>query len=834
MVRAVAAEMPARARIAQGLACPAGLLAFDHYLKFEPWVRRAVPAMIVVFLGALSTLTYLLVSDAHDRAIEDSVVNLELIAANVTHDFNDALGTHAARDRAGLSGTFMGAAPAANEAAKTAPTSIRHDAPATGQDIAHEARQTLSQILPARAWAHDQHMLVADAKGEIVAASPPGLTVKGRLIDRLGPSQPLTTFAEKAGVMRITLPDGTDALATVTTLRAPFAQMAFIQPMSSVLADWRRSALRTAAALLTTIIVLCSITGAYFWQAARARLAEADGEKIRDRIDTALNRGRCGLWDWDLARGRIYWSDSMYAMLGMASDQPFLSVGDVDALIHPQDGALSLIAELIATANTDTIDHVFRMRNGKGEWVWLRARAELARDDANRVSHVIGIALDITEQKLLAEQSATADMRLRDALETVSEAFVLWDEDNRLVMCNSKFQRFHNLPNDAILPGLPYPEVMARGAAPLLQSEFNMGEHSAPDAKTYEARLADGRWLQVNERRIKDGGYVSVGTDITTLKHHEEQLMDSERRLMATVADLRRSRQTLEMQAQQLAELAEKYLEQKAEAETANRAKSEFLANMSHELRTPLNAIIGFSELMTQETFGALGSPRYIDYCNDIRISGQRLLEVISDVLEMSRLDAGRVRLDRSEFFIHTAISNVLDGVRAWAGEKSIAVAAVDLPQVKLHADRLAIEKVLAILLRNAVKFTPENGRIAVRCRSVPGATNIYIEDSGVGISAEALEHLGRPFEQCNSRLEDGFKGSGLGLAIARSLIDLHDGSLRIRSTPGKGTIVLVHLPKSQTPVLEALPRPKRLRTLPPLRHLPRPVLRSVGGTQAL
>ena len=105
--------------------------------------------------------------------------------------------------------------------------------------------------------------------------------------------------------------------------------------------------------------------------------------------------------------------------------------------------------------------------------------------------------------------------------------------------------------------------------------------------------------------------------------------MDSERRLMATVADLRRSRQTLELQAQQLAELAEKYLDQKAEAETANRAKSEFLANMSHELRTPLNAIIGFSELMARETFGGLGSPRYLDYCNDIKASGQRLLSVI-------------------------------------------------------------------------------------------------------------------------------------------------------------------------------------------------------------
>jgi two-component system cell cycle sensor histidine kinase PleC len=841
MVRAATAEMLARARVAQGLACKAGRPAFDHYAKIEPWVRRAVPAMIAVFIGALTSLTLLLVNDAHQRAIDNALVNLELVATIVTRDFNTAL------DHGDLDVNPTGATAPTVDApkspvdsalqppdadAKAAPAlPALQGAPASHPDAQQAARQALAQLIPHHALARGQHILVADTQGQIVAAFPPDIPKAENLLDRLGASQPLTVFAEKAGIMRINLADGTDALATVRTLKPPFAQVAFVHPMTSVLAEWQRSTFQTGVALLSTIIVLCSVAAAYFWQAARAGQAEANGDRIRDRIDAALNRGRCGLWDWDLARGRIYWSDSMYALLGMVPDRPFLSIGDIDALIHPQDDALPDLAEMLVAARTDTIDHIFRIQNAKGEWVWLRARCELICDRANQPTNLVGIAVDISEQQMLAEQSATADIRLRDALETVSEAFVLWDADNRLVMCNSKFQRFHNLPNDAIIAGMRYTDVMASGAAPLIHSALNVEPRPQMGAKTYEAQLADGRWLQINERRTKDGGFVSVGTDITALKHHEEQLMDSERRLMATVADLRRSRQTLELQAQQLAELAEKYLEQKAEAETANRTKSEFLANMSHELRTPLNAIIGFSELMSQETFGTLGSPRYLDYCNDIRTSGQRLLNVISDVLDMSRLDAGRVWLEKSDFFVDAAIHKALDGVRPWATEKSIVLRAADLPQIKIHADRLAIERILAILLRNAVKFTGENGLIAVRCRNVPGATNIYVEDNGVGIASEALEHLGRPFEQYDARLEDGFKGSGLGLAIARSLADLHGGSLRIRSTPGKGTIVLVHLPKSHAAIQDVLPpRPRPLRTLAPIRHMPRPALRSVGG----
>ena len=152
---------------------------------------------------------------------------------------------------------------------------------------------------------------------------------------------------------------------------------------------------------------------------------------------------------------------------------------------------------------------------------------------------------------------------------------MLWDSGNRLVLCNSKYQRLHDLADEAVRSGAHYAEL---GDARSVRAQLEAGGPVAAcrHSRTYEARLTDGRWLQVNERRTRDGGYVSVGTDITALKEHEEQLMNSERLLLATVAQLRQSRRSLEEQAQQLADLAERYHEQKAQAEAANRAKAEF------------------------------------------------------------------------------------------------------------------------------------------------------------------------------------------------------------------------------------------------------------------
>jgi signal transduction histidine kinase len=278
----------------------------------------------------------------------------------------------------------------------------------------------------------------------------------------------------------------------------------------------------------------------------------------------------------------------------------------------------------------------------------------------------------------------------------------------------------------------------------------------------------------------------------------ERRLLDSEGQLLATVAELKQSRRSLEEQAQQLAELAERYHEQKSCAEAANRAKAEFLANMSHELRTPLNAIIGFSQLMGSQAFGPLGSKKYGDYCAHILSSGEYLLRVVSDVLDMARLEAGRQSLTYTRFGAAQAVSRAVLDIAPTAREKNVAVRVDVGAEVTVEADPLAVERILTTLMRNAVKFAPEGGEVSIG--AVGGAELIHftVEDNGPGIAAENLVRLGRPFEQAGAVMINGMKGSGLGLAIANSLVELHGGTLRLQSRPDRGAAAMVSLPRVQ------------------------------------
>jgi len=193
--------------------------------------------------------------------------------------------------------------------------------------------------------------------------------------------------------------------------------------------------------------------------------------------------------------------------------------------------------------------------------------------------------------------------------------------------------------------------------------------------------------------------------------------------------------------------------------------------------------------------FGPLGPDKYREYCSDIHQSGQYLLEVINDILDMSKIEAGRIRLEREEIALEAFLNDAMRVVSTRAEDKKLDLVADVSRGVRLRADHRLLKQIVLNLLSNSVKFTPEGGRVVIRGRARGTAVTIAIADSGIGIPRDALAKLGRPFEQVESQLTKSHQGSGLGLAIAKSLTELHDGTMRIRSQLGRGTIVLLRLP---------------------------------------
>jgi signal transduction histidine kinase len=253
------------------------------------------------------------------------------------------------------------------------------------------------------------------------------------------------------------------------------------------------------------------------------------------------------------------------------------------------------------------------------------------------------------------------------------------------------------------------------------------------------------------------------------------------------VVDVLKTFATQSALAIQNARLFHEIADKSRQLEAASQHKSEFLANMSHELRTPLNAIIGFSEVLAQGMFGEINE-KQTEYLHDILESGRHLLSLINDILDLSKIEAGRMELEVSEFDLPQAIQNALTLVRERALRRGIALHhAIDERVAEIRADERKVKQVLLNLLSNAIKFTPEGGRIEVRAVPADGLVEVSVTDTGIGIAPEDLEAVFEEFRQVGAA-DKKAEGTGLGLALARKFIELHGGRIWVTSEVGVGS----------------------------------------------
>jgi two-component system cell cycle sensor histidine kinase PleC len=399
---------------------------------------------------------------------------------------------------------------------------------------------------------------------------------------------------------------------------------------------------------------------------------------------------------------------------------------------------------------------------------------------------VSGAILNVSDRVHAQALSRRAEALARTALDAHPGPFAAWDSRKRLTHWNAAFGRAFNLPKDLLNAGASYDLVMAE-VAKFVRVERPLGD----DANAREMLLLSDTWIRLLDRRTASDGLITVGLDITNLKRQEVNLQRSERRLKSMVEELQRAQG-------QSQELAQKYAEASAKAERASQAKSTFLGQMSHELRTPLNHINGFAQMMAEEIYGPLGNERYKEYAEDIVAAARHLEEMITDILDMSKVEAGKMRLSSALIDPVDAVDGAVKLARRRAADREISLSYDpddDVPDI--IGDHRAIKQMTFNLITNSIKFTDPGGEIRVSVEHDAKWVVIRVRDTGIGIAPEDLPRLAQPFEQVNSpeAKDRNVRGTGLGLALTKSFAELHGGHLTIESKLGVGTQVSIFLP---------------------------------------
>jgi PAS domain S-box-containing protein len=440
---------------------------------------------------------------------------------------------------------------------------------------------------------------------------------------------------------------------------------------------------------------------------------------------------------------------------------------------------------------------------------WTRLTERRTRDGG-----IVGIRSDITELKQTEAALKATQQQLTDAIESISEGFVLFDREDRYVLTNSNYRRLYPGIADLCKPGAAFETVMRANIERNLH-EFGPGggeawlrrllEWHRACAEPMEQQLKSGRWVRAVERRTSDGGIVGIRTDITAVKQAE--------------AALRQQVKDLEEARLQLTDMAADLAAARDAAEAANRTKSEFLANMSHEVRTPMNGIIGMNSLLLKTKLTA----EQQEYAVAVHDSAEALLTVINDILDISKLEAGKVELEAIDFDLVDTVESAVGLFGPKANEKGIDLGVLIEPAARagFHGDPTRLRQILLNLVGNAVKFT-DQGSVSLEVRPVPprgsGLPRLRFEvaDTGIGMSEEAQAKLFRKFSQADGSITRRFGGTGLGLAVAKQLVELIGGEIGVETILGQGSRFWFEIPlaPAASPTIGRRALPEKLAQL--------------------
>ena len=547
---------------------------------------------------------------------------------------------------------------------------------------------------------------------------------------------------------------------------------------------WTRNLLTFLTMFAGTCILFWILLNNMLRQLGQVEQSQRVNEISQQRYRAALEGNRGGIFEIDMTANTAYLSQSLSTLLGLSAKEQEITLPQFLGLFR--EGDRERLYSLTRRAHVGGDFEIDLNLAHLPLTLSARGKPSVRGTDMGKV--IIGVAMDVTEHRGAAMRLQAAEARLSDALTSINDSFVLWDARGRLVLWNTRFEEFFGFQTNNLEHGMDRATIEYH-ANNAIEDVSDIEGETAQDIL-----LKDGRWIRYQETATTDGGRVGIGTDLSGIRTREHQLQQNEAALQKTIDVLRKSQF-------RIVELAENYEQEKIRAEEANQSKSEFLANMSHELRTPLNAINGFSDIMKKEMFGPLGDPRYKEYVNDILFSGQHLLSLINDILDMSKIEAGKMTLNHEVMQMDDVVGQVIRIVRGRAEDNHLKLIyeSADVPEIE--ADPRAVKQILINLMTNAIKFTPEGGAVSCEVGSNSAGLIVKVSDTGIGIAQEDIDRLAKPFEQIDSQHSRQHEGTGLGLALSKSLVELHGGNFRIESTLGQGTSVIFTLPN--TPALD-------------------------------